>query len=72
MVKQLGILTYFMTLPCADLIWNKLIMLNSKLNSLHILMEDIEKMSYQERCEVLKKNVVFVARYFQCKAEVFL
>ena len=68
MEKQLGIPKFFMTLPCADLRWNESIMITSKLNSLHILMEDIEKMSYQERCEALNKNAVLVARHFQhCK-----
>ena len=28
-------------------------------------MEDIKEMSYQERCKVLNKNVVLVARHFQ-------
>ena len=66
MVKQLGIPTFFMTLSCADLRRSKLIMVISKLNS---FMEDIEKMSYQERCKVLNKNIVLVARHFQYRVE---
>ena len=71
MVKQLGIPTFFMTLSCADLRWNELILIISKLNSLNIRMEDIKKMTYQERCETLNKNVVLVARHFQYRVEVF-
>ena len=66
MVKHLGIPTFFMTLPCADLRRNKLIMVISKLNS---FMEDIEKMSYQERCKALNKNIALVARHFQYRVE---
>ena len=71
MLKQLGIPLFFMTLPCTDLRWKELIMIISKLNYLHILIKDIEKMSYQKRCEVLKKNVVLAARHFQYRVEGF-
>ena len=66
MVKQLGIPTFVMTISCPNLRWRELIMIISKLimASVHISMEDIEKMSYQERCEVINKNVVLVARHF--------
>ena len=53
-----------MTLSCADLIWNELILTISKLRSLNFSMKDIKKMSYQERCEILNKNVVLVERHF--------
>ena len=58
MVKQLSIPTFFTTLSCRDLRWKELIIIVSKLNYLHISMEDIEKISYQEECQVLNKNVV--------------
>ena len=32
-------------------------------------MEVIDKMSYQERCEGLNKNVVLVARHFQYRVK---
>ena len=34
-------------------------------------MEGINKMCYQEKCQVLKKNVVLVERHFQYQVEVF-
>ena len=64
MVKQLGNPTFFMTLPCADLRWNELTLIRSKLRSLNFSVEGIKKMSYQERCEVLNKNVVLLSRHF--------
>ena len=71
MVKQLGIPTFFMTLPCADLRWNELIGIISKLNSLNLSDNDINNMSYQERCDTLNKNPVSVARHFQYRVEIF-
>ena len=72
MVKQLGIPTFFMTLSCADLRWNELIGIISKLNSLNLNGNDISSMSYQETCDTLNKNPVLVARYFQYREEFFL
>ena len=72
MVKQLGIPTFFMTLSCADLRWNELIEIISKLNSLNLTDDDIKYMCYQDRCDTLNKNPVLVARHFQYRVEVFL
>ena len=71
MVKQLGIPTFFMTLSCADLQWNELIGIISKLNSLNLSDDDIKNKSYQGRCDILNKNPVLVARHFQYRVEVF-
>ena len=71
MVKQLGIPTFFMTLSCADLRWNELIGIISKLNSLNLSDNDISNMSYQERFDTLNKNLVLVARHFQYRVEIF-
>ena len=71
-VNQLGIPTFFMTLACADLRWNELIGIISKLNSLKLSADDINNMSYQEKCDILNKNPVLVVRHFQYRVEVFL
>ena len=71
MVKQLGIPTFFLTLSCADLRWNELISIISKLNRLNISEEDIDQMSYHERCDTLNKNPVLVVRHFQYRVELF-
>ena len=36
MVKQLGLPTFFMTLSCADLRWDELVSIISKLNGLNL------------------------------------
>ena len=59
MVKQLGTPTLFLNLSCAELRWND------------IADEDIDRLSYHERCDTLNKNPVLVARHFQYKAEIF-
>ena len=69
MVKQLGLPTFFMTLSCADLRWNELISIISKRESLSD--EQINNMSYFERCSYLNLNPVLLARHFQYRVEVF-
>ena len=71
MVKQLGTPTLFLTLSCAELRWNELISFIFKLNGIDIADEDIDRLSYHERCDTLNKNPVLVARHFQYKAEMF-
>ena len=71
MVKQLGIPTYFLTLPCADLRWEELPYIINRLNNLGLSEEELKNMSYQERCNLLNNNHVLVARHFQYKVELF-
>ena len=71
MVKQLGLPTFFMTLSCADLRWNELIAIISKLKCESLSEEQINNMSYFERCSYLNLNPVLLARHFQYRVEVF-
>ena len=71
MVKQLGIPAFFMTLSCADLRWNKLVEIISKLNSLDFSDDVIKNITYQERCNTMNKNPVLVSRPFQYIVEIF-
>ena len=64
-VEQLVTPIFFLTLPCADLWWNELISIIFKLNGVDIAVEDIDRLSYHERCDTLNKNPVLVARHFQ-------
>ena len=69
MVKQLGTPTLFLNLSCAELRWNELISIIFKLNGIDIADEDIDRLSYHERCDTLNKYPVLVERHFQYKAE---
>ena len=61
MVKQLGCPTFFLTLSCADLRWNKLVEIISKLNSLGLTKENVEGLNYFERCNILNSKAVLLA-----------
>ena len=67
MEKQLGIPTFYSTLSCTVLWWNEY-----QLNGLNISDQDINQMSYHERCDTLDKNPVLVVRHFQYRVELFL
>ena len=71
MVKQLRILTFFMTLSCADLHWNKLISIIAKLKGGNLQEEHINNMNFFERCTYLNMNPVLIAQHFQYRVEVF-
>ena len=71
MVKQLGIPTFLMTLSCADLRWNELVEIISKLNRLDFSDDVIKNMTYQQRWNTLNKNPVLVAGHFQYRVEIF-
>ena len=60
-----------MTLSCADLRWNELISIISKLNGETLSEEQINDMSYFERCFYLNLNPVLLSRHFQYRVEVF-
>ena len=72
MVKQLGVPTFFLTLSCADLRWDELISIISKLNNLNLTESDITNLSYLKRCNLLNSNPILVARHFQYRVEIFL
>ena len=71
MVKQLGCPTFFLTLSCADLKWNELVEIISKLNSLGLTKENVEGLNYFERCDILNSNGVLLAQHFQHRVEIF-
>ena len=71
MVKQLGIPTWFMTLSCADLRWPELFQIIARTNGKNITAEEVEALSYDERCRLLNLNPVIVAKHFQYRVETF-
>ena len=71
MVKQLGIPTWFMTLSCADLRWPELFQIIAKTKGKNMSDEEVEALSYHERCSMLNLNPVIVAKHFQYRVETF-
>lgn len=48
MVKQLGILTWFMTLSCADLRWPELFQIIARTQGKNLTDEQVDALSYNE------------------------
>ena len=71
MVKQLGIPTWFMTLSCADLTWPELFQIISRIQGKDITDEEVDALSYDEKCKMLNLNPVIVAKHFQFRVETF-
>ena len=72
MIKQLGLPTYFIPLSCADLRWHELIEIIYMLNEGDILTdEDIHCMNYFDKAKIPNSNLVFLARHFKYRVEVF-
>ena len=71
MVKQLCLPTFFLTLSRADLRWNELISIISKLGGSVLSEDEVQDLFYQDRCKLLNKNPVLVARHFQFRVEMF-
>ena len=53
MIRQLGCPTFFLTLSCADLQWNELIRIISTMNGKPLNNEDVERLTYFQRCKML-------------------
>ena len=71
MVKQLSIPTWFMTLSCADLRWPELFKIVARTQGRDITEEEVEALSYVERCKMLNANPVVTAKHFQHRVETF-
>ena len=71
MVHHLGCPTWFMTLSCADLRWPELFEIIARTSGIDMSADDIEQMSYDDRCKMLNLNHVLVAKHFQYRLEPF-
>ena len=65
MIKQLGIPTWFMTLSCVGLRWPELFQIIARTKGNNITDEEVDALSYHERCSMLNLNPVMVAKHFQ-------
>ena len=71
MVKQLGIPTWFMTFSCADLRWPELFQIIARTQGKNMSNEEVDALSYIDRCSMLNLNPVIVAKHFQYRVETF-
>ena len=61
MVKYMGTPIHFLTLSCADLIWEELPYIINKLHNLGPNHEELKKISFKESCNLLNNKPVLVA-----------
>ena len=54
-----------MILSCADLRWPELFQIAARTQDKNIIKEQIESLSYVERCQMLNANPVVVAKHFE-------
>ena len=60
MAKQLGIPTWLMTLSCADLRWPELFKIIARTNGEDITDEEVDALSYDERCRLLNIIIIII------------
>jgi len=72
MVKQLGCPTFFLTISCADLRWDELVVIIKRLDGVDYSYEDAKKLTYKERVEILNSNPVLLARFISTGWNAFL
>ena len=69
MIKQLGQPTWWMTFSCADLRWNEIYKILSKLEGREMSDAEIANMTYNEKCRMLNSNPIIIAKHFQYRLE---
>ena len=69
MIKQLGPPSWWMTFSCADLRWNEIYKILSKLQGKELPHQEIDLMTCNEKCKMLNSNPVVVAKHFQYRLE---
>ena len=66
MIKQLGVPTFFITFSPAERDWHELIIIVARtVNGEKLKIEDVEKLNLEQKRELLSKDPVSVARYFE-------
>ena len=60
-----------MTLSCADLRWPELFQIIAHTQGINITNEQVDTLSYNEKCLMLNLNPVVVAKHFQSRVETF-
>ena len=73
MIRQLGIPTWFCSFSAAETKWKPLLKCLSKLvDNKDLLDEEIESLTWQEKCRLIKSDPVTCARYFDHRVQTFI
>jgi len=60
-----------MTLSCADLRWPELFQIIARASGRNMTDEEVDALSYEEKCRLLNVNPVITAKHFQYRVETF-
>ena len=71
MVRQLGTPTWFLTLTAADLKWPDLIGIIARQHGVNYTDDEIDKLSFQDKSNWLRRNPVMAAQHFQYRLHIF-
>ena len=71
MVRQLGIPTWFLTLSAADMKWPEVIQSIGIQYGRHFSKEEVQDMSWENKCMWLRSNPITAARHFQHRLDAF-
>ena len=72
MIRQLGPCTWFITLSAADLKWTDTIRIIARQQGQILSDDEIERMSWEERCLLLRSNPVTAAMHFDDRVQHFM
>lgn len=71
MIRQLGIPTWFCSFSAAETMWTPLLQTLERLINHIEYTEDVLKMSWEEKCKLIKADPVTCARYFDYRFQRF-
>ena len=71
MIRQLGIPTWFLTLSAADMKWPEVIQIIARQYGTILSDEQVSSLSWEEKCNWLRRNPVTAARHFQYCLDLF-
>lgn len=72
MIRQLGPCTLFLTLSAADLKWTDTMKVIAQQQGNVLSDEEIENLSWEQRCDLLRSNPVTAARHFDNRVQLYL
>ena len=72
MIKQLEPPTWWMTFSCADLRWNEIYKILSKLRGREMRDAEIANMTYNEKCKMLNSNPVNCSKAFSVPTRMII
>ena len=71
-IKQLSCPSFFLTLSCADLHWEKIPKIIAAANGHSFSGNELKTLKYFEKCKLLNSNPFLLARHFQHRVSMFL